>query len=132
MSLSRGENPALPRNRPSRSGNRDPANLRALCQRCHLQHDLAYHLRQRWITCRRRSAIGDLFRGIYPTHPIALCAEPVDNPDAMIDHATLRLSDGCLAEVDDVEVAALRQLELALFGQFQAGDEAAGPGRASP
>ena len=40
-------------------------NLRALCQRCHLIHERPRHLRQRWITCRRRYAIGDLFLGLY-------------------------------------------------------------------
>jgi hypothetical protein len=40
-------------------------NLRALCQRCHLIHDRPQHLRQRWITCRRRYALGDLFLGLY-------------------------------------------------------------------
>jgi hypothetical protein len=40
-------------------------NLRALCQRCHLIHDRPRHLRQRWITYRRRYAIGDLFLGLY-------------------------------------------------------------------
>jgi hypothetical protein len=41
------------------------SNLRALCQRCHLIHDRPRHLRQRWITCRRRYAVGDLFLGLY-------------------------------------------------------------------
>src|ERR1700760_2317749 len=36
-------------------------NLRALCQRCHLLQDRSHHLAQRWITYRRRLAIGDLF-----------------------------------------------------------------------
>jgi len=40
-------------------------NLRALCQRCHLQHDRPHHLAQRRITYRRRWAIGDLFLGRY-------------------------------------------------------------------
>ena len=40
-------------------------NLRALCQRCHLIHDRPRHLRQRWLTCRGRYALGDLFLGIY-------------------------------------------------------------------
>jgi hypothetical protein len=40
-------------------------NLRSLCQRCHLRHDHAHHLAQRWITCRRRRALGDLFLGSY-------------------------------------------------------------------
>jgi hypothetical protein len=40
-------------------------NLRALCQRCHLIHDRGPHRRQRWITWRRRYAIGDLFLGFY-------------------------------------------------------------------
>jgi hypothetical protein len=45
--------------------NGDPDNLRALCQRCHLRHDLEYHVARRWITWRRRHAVGDLFLGAY-------------------------------------------------------------------
>ena len=41
------------------------ANLRSLCQRCHMLHDRPHHLAQRWITYRRRSALGDLFLGLY-------------------------------------------------------------------
>ena len=41
-------------------------NLRALCQRCHMLHDRPHHLAQRWITYRRRLAVGDLFLGPYP------------------------------------------------------------------
>jgi hypothetical protein len=40
-------------------------NLRCLCQRCHLRHDRAHHLAQRWITYRRRWAAGDFFLGSY-------------------------------------------------------------------
>jgi hypothetical protein len=40
-------------------------NLRALCQRCHMLHDRPHHLVQRWITYRRRYALGDLFLGLY-------------------------------------------------------------------
>jgi hypothetical protein len=40
-------------------------NLRALCQRCHLLHDRRQHHWQRWLTHRRRYAIGDLFLGLY-------------------------------------------------------------------
>ena len=40
-------------------------NLRALCQRCHMLHDRPHHLAQRWITYRRRLAVGDLFLGPY-------------------------------------------------------------------
>lgn len=47
-------------------GNNEPKNLRALCQRCHMLHDRAEHLRQRWITYRLRKAAGDLFLGPYP------------------------------------------------------------------
>ncbi|WP_128561048.1 hypothetical protein [Methylobacterium crusticola] len=47
-------------------GNNDPANLRALCQRCHILHDRPEHLRQRWYTYRLRKALGDLFLGRYP------------------------------------------------------------------
>jgi hypothetical protein len=48
----------------------DPANnrmtnLRALCQRCHMLQDRPHHLAQRWITYRRRRALGDLFLGSY-------------------------------------------------------------------
>ena len=44
-------------------------NLRALCQPCHMLQDRPYHLAQRWITYRRRSAVGDLFLGPYPSLP---------------------------------------------------------------
>jgi hypothetical protein len=46
--------------------NNRPKNLRALCQRCHMLHDRPHHLAQRWITYRRRLAVGDLFLGLYP------------------------------------------------------------------
>ena len=45
------------------------ANLRGLCQRCHMLHDRPFHLAQRWLTYRRRWAIGDLFLGRYVTVP---------------------------------------------------------------
>src|SRR5690348_15674164 len=41
------------------------SNLRGLCQRCHMLHDRPFHLVQRWLTYRRRWAIGDLFLGAY-------------------------------------------------------------------
>lgn len=47
-------------------GNNDLSNLKALCQRCHIIHDKAEHLRQRRITYRKRRALGDLFLGRYP------------------------------------------------------------------
>jgi hypothetical protein len=50
-------------------------NLRALCQRCHLLHDRSHHLAQRWITYRRRLAIGDLFLGQYQTLIAALSSK---------------------------------------------------------
>ena len=40
-------------------------NLRSLCQRCHVLHDVPHHTRQRWLTWRRRWAAGDLFLGPY-------------------------------------------------------------------
>ena len=43
--------------------NNRPRNLKALCQRCHMLHDKAEHRRQRWLTMRRRRAVGDLFSG---------------------------------------------------------------------
>jgi hypothetical protein len=45
--------------------NNEAANLKALCQRCHILHDRTHHLAQRRITYRRRSALGDLFFGPY-------------------------------------------------------------------
>ena len=45
--------------------NNRPRNLKALCQRCHMLHDKAEHKRQRWLTLRRRRAVGDLFSGRY-------------------------------------------------------------------
>ena len=48
-----------------RPGDNRLRNLRALCQRCHLEHDRAYHQAQRWRTLRSRWAIGDLFLGRY-------------------------------------------------------------------
>jgi hypothetical protein len=46
-------------------GNNRLRNLRSLCQRCHLVHDRAWHLLQRWITYRLCYAGGDLFLGPY-------------------------------------------------------------------
>ena len=57
-------------------------NLRALCQRCHMLHDRPHHLAQRWITYRRRSAVGDLFLGPYCFHADAnqgLCLKIIGN-----------------------------------------------------
>ncbi len=45
------------------------ANLRSLCQRWHMLHDRPFHLAQRWLTYRRRWAIGDLFFGQYGIQP---------------------------------------------------------------
>lgn len=42
-------------------GNNAPANLAALCQRCHMLHDAAEHRWQRWWNAFRRRAIRDLF-----------------------------------------------------------------------
>ena len=45
--------------------NNRPRNLKALCQRCHMLHDRQEHQRRRWLTLRRRKALGDLFLGLY-------------------------------------------------------------------
>jgi hypothetical protein len=58
-------------------------NLRALCQRCHMLHDRPHHLAQRWITYRRRSAVGDLFLGPYP----AMVAAPQSHLPAPGPHS---------------------------------------------
>ena len=47
--------------------NNMPGNLKALCQRCHMLHDKAEHLRRRRLTYLARRALGDLFTGPYPT-----------------------------------------------------------------
>jgi hypothetical protein len=41
------------------------ANLKSLCHRCHMLHDRSHHLAQRWITDRRRLAMGHLFPRLY-------------------------------------------------------------------
>ena len=45
--------------------NSKESNIRALCQRCHLNHDRPEHVRRRRITVLLRRAIGDLFSGTY-------------------------------------------------------------------
>jgi hypothetical protein len=45
------------------------ANLKSLCQRCHMLHDRPHHLAQRRLTYRRRHALGDLFLGPYSVFP---------------------------------------------------------------
>tara|TARA_A100001391_G_scaffold176590_2_gene139883 strand:+ start:2711 stop:3148 length:438 start_codon:yes stop_codon:yes gene_type:complete len=41
--------------------NCDPENLRAWCQKCHLQYDAQHHAENAKLTRRSRKAIGDLF-----------------------------------------------------------------------
>ena len=43
----------------------DRSNLRAWCQRCHLQHDAEHHARNARETRRRHLAVGDLFDAQY-------------------------------------------------------------------
>ena len=43
--------------------NCDPANLRAMCQRCHLTYDAILHRQNATKTRRARMASGDLFEG---------------------------------------------------------------------
>ena len=42
-------------------GNNAPANLAALCQRCHMLHDAPEHRWQRWWNAFRQRAIRDLY-----------------------------------------------------------------------
>lgn len=42
-------------------GHNSPANLAALCQRCHMLHDAAEHRWQRWWNSFRRRALRDLY-----------------------------------------------------------------------
>ena len=39
----------------------DPQNLKALCQRCHLNYDAKHHAQTAWKTRRQERALGDLF-----------------------------------------------------------------------
>lgn len=41
--------------------NCDPANLKALCQRCHLRYDAQHHAETARATRKNRRAMGDLF-----------------------------------------------------------------------
>jgi len=43
--------------------NNDPANLRALCQRCHNTHDSAHRRANARARLRKARALGDLFAG---------------------------------------------------------------------
>ena len=70
----------------------DPTNnrlkdLRTLCQRCQMLHDRSHHLEQRWITYRRRRALGDLFLGSYAALIAALrLNRQVSFPDFRLWH----------------------------------------------
>ena len=48
--------------------NNAAGNLAAFCQRCHILHDKAEHLRRRRLTYLARRALGDLFAGPYPAN----------------------------------------------------------------
>jgi hypothetical protein len=56
----------------SNPANNRLANLKGFCQRCHMLHDRPFHQAQRWLTYRRRWAIGDLFLGLYDLHALSL------------------------------------------------------------
>src|SRR5271165_4100712 len=75
--------------------NNRPKNLRALCQRCHMLHDRPHHLAQRWITYRRRSAVGDLFLGPYLALIAALgrLARRVGGPSSSSSRRTVSSTD---------------------------------------
>ncbi|MEF2074393.1 hypothetical protein [Consotaella aegiceratis] len=45
--------------------NNAAANLAALCQRCHLDHDRPWNMKKRRLTVLLRRALGDLFTGPY-------------------------------------------------------------------
>jgi len=84
-------------------------NLKGLCQRCHMLHDRPFHLAQRWITYRRRWAVGDLFFGRYgSTPPPAVVLEAASRPGGVPSRAPtggpLRGADGA-EPVDLFEVA---------------------------
>lgn len=49
----------------SNPSNNEAANLKALCQRCHIIHDRPEHLRRRRVGFLMSKALGDLFDGVY-------------------------------------------------------------------
>jgi hypothetical protein len=73
-------------------------NLRAFCQRCHMLHDRPQHLVQRWITYRRRQALGDLFLGPYAVLLTTLGTSP---------HASLQVLNRSKTTSSNQVVAAL-------------------------
>jgi hypothetical protein len=62
----------------SNPANNRLANLKGLCQRCHMLHDRPFHRAQRWLTYRRRWALGDLFLGVYDIQMSPLFFAPAD------------------------------------------------------
>ncbi|WP_137107861.1 hypothetical protein [Azospirillum argentinense] len=46
-------------------GQRGPANLVTLCQRCHMIHDRGEHRRRFRVAILLRRALGNLFAGVY-------------------------------------------------------------------
>jgi hypothetical protein len=54
-------------------------NLKSLCQRCHLIHDLPHHLARRRITYLLRRALGDLFLGPYSVC-LGFKSQPLPSP----------------------------------------------------
>jgi hypothetical protein len=93
------------------------SNLKGLCQRCHMLHDRPFHLAQRWLTYRRRQALGDLFLGRYGVQtPLpAIFATPhrawlpraADRPQALAQRLQIMLVD--LWEVNPDSDHAVRQ-----------------------
>lgn len=59
-------------------GNNAPANLAALCQRCHMLHDAAEHRWQRWWNAFRRRGLRDLYEDPLLAR-VRLAARPVVN-----------------------------------------------------
>jgi hypothetical protein len=92
-------------------------NLQSLCQRCHLTHDRAWHLLQRWITYRLRYARGDLFLGPYRHGRIALVLAEIlarisgqvayERGAAGRSHAAARSRVGLLRRLPDLRTSSL-------------------------
>lgn len=70
----------------SNPANNRLANLKSLCQRCHMLHDRPHHLAQRQITYRRRSALGDLFLGPYAVASPVMSADSTTIEDPVETH----------------------------------------------
>ena len=89
--------------------NSAPANLAALCQRCHMLNDAAEHRWQRWWNAFRRRALRDLYEDprLTPRAAIRAAIATSDLPRSVYDIRVLS-PDELHSFVDDALVCLLR------------------------